>query len=69
MSQERSLNEIMESLTGKLVSIAKSKDKKNVESAIAIMEVGWAKCDDFDFNEELVKLWKQSHKAKEEIKN
>ena len=69
MSQERSLNEIMESLTGKLVSIAKSKDKKDVEGAIAIMEVGWAKMDEFDYNKELVNLWKQSHKAKEEIKN
>ena len=56
----------MESLTGKLVSIAKSKDKKEVESAIAIMEVGWAKMDEFDYNKELVNLWKQSHKEKKE---
>ncbi len=59
----------MESLTGNLVSIAKSKDKKDVEGAIAIMEVGWAKMDEFDYNKELINLWKQSHKAKEEIKN
>ncbi len=64
MSQERSTNDIMESITGMLVSIAKSEDKKEVESAIAIMEVGWAKCDEFDFNGELIKLWKQSHKEK-----
>jgi len=69
MSQERSLNDTMESLTGMLVSIAKIEDKKEVESAVAIMEVGWAKMDEFDYNQELVKLWKQSHKAKEEIKN
>jgi hypothetical protein len=69
MSQERSLNEIMESITGMLVSIAKNKDKSEIENAVAIMEAGWAKCDDFDFNKELISLWKQSHKAKEEIKN
>jgi len=66
MSQERSLNDTMESLTGMLVSIAKSEDKKEVESAIAILEVGWAKMDEFDYNQELVKLWKQSHKEKKE---
>jgi len=66
MSQERSLNDTMESLTGMLVSIAKIEDKKEVESAIAIMEVGWAKMDEFDYNQELVKLWKQSHKEKKE---
>ncbi len=69
MSQERTTNDIIESVTGMLVSIAKNKDKQEVESAIAIMEVGWAKMDEFDFNTELIKLWKQSHKAKKEIKN
>ena len=69
MSQERTTNDITESLTGMLVSIAKHEDKQEVESAIAIMEVGWAKMDEFDFNKELGKLWKQSHKAKKEIKN
>lgn len=69
MNQERSTNEIIESITGMLVSIAKSEDKHDIESAIAIMEVGWAKMDEFDFNSELGKLWKQSYKAKKEIKN
>ncbi len=69
MSQEKTTNDIIESVTGMLVSIAKREDKQEVESAIAIMEVGWAKMDEFDFNKELVNLWKQSHKAKKEIKN
>ena len=69
MSQERRTNEIIESLTGTLVSIAKREDKKEVESAIAIMEVGWAKMDEFDYNKELINLWKQSHKEKKEIKS
>jgi len=67
MIQERSTNEIIESLTGMLVSIAKREDKKEVESSIAILEVGWAKMDEFDYNKELVNLWKQSHKGKKEI--
>lgn len=69
MSQERTINKIIESLTGVLVSIAKRGDKQEVESAVAIMEVGWAKMDEFDYNRELATLWKQSHKAKKETKN
>ncbi len=69
MSQERTINKIIESLTGTLVSIAKRGDKQEVESAIAIMEVGWAKMDEFDYNKELATLWKQSHKEKKETKN
>jgi len=66
---ERTTNEIIENLTGMLVTIAKRGDKKEIESASAIMENGWAKMDEFDHNRELVKLWKESHKAKKEIKN
>jgi len=73
VNMERTTNNIIESLTGMLVSIAKSGDKQEVESAIAIMEVGWAKMDEvLDpawFNSELAKLWKESHKEKKEIKN
>ena len=64
MNQERTTNEIIESLTGMLVSIAKRGDIKEVESAVAIMEVGWAKMDEFDYNKELTTLWKQSHTKK-----
>ena len=67
MSQERTSNEIIESLTEMLVTIAKRGDKEEVEKAIAIMEEGWKKMDDFNFNKELAKLWKQSHKEKKEI--
>jgi len=73
MSQKRSTNEIIENLTGMLVSIAKREDKQEVESAIAIMEVGWAKMDEvLDpawFNKELATIWRESHKEKKEIKN
>ena len=69
MSQERTTNAIIENLTNTLVAIAKSEDKQEVESAVAIMEVGWAKMDEFDYNRELATLWRQSHKAKKETKN
>ena len=52
-----------------LVTIAKRDDKEEVDKAIAIMEEGWAKMDEFDFNKELAILWRQSHKAKKEIKS
>jgi len=68
VNMERTTNNIIESLTGMLVSIAKNGDKQEVESAIAIMEVGWAKMDEFDYNRELATLWKESHKAKKETK-
>ncbi len=67
MSQERTTNEIIESLTDMLVTIAKRGGKEEVEKAIAIMEEGWKKMDGFNFNMELAKLWKQSHKEKKEI--
>jgi len=67
MSQERTTNDIIESLTGMLVTIEKNGSEKDKENAIVIMEEGWKKMDDFDFNKELVKLWKQSHKEKKEI--
>ena len=51
-----------------LVTVAKNGSQKDKEDAIVIMEEGWKKCDDFDFNGELVKLWKQSHKEKKETK-
>ncbi len=66
---ERTTNNIIENLTGMLVAIAKRGDKQEVESAVAIMEVGWAKMDEFDYNKELATLWKQSHKEKKETKN
>lgn len=70
MSQERSTNEIIESLTGMLVSIAKREDKQEVESSIAILEVGWSKMDEVLgnawFNREVSTIWKQSHKEKKE---
>ncbi len=68
MSQERNINDVMESLTNMLVTIAKRGDKEEVEKAIAIMEEGWKKMDEFNFNGELGKLWKESHKEKKEIK-
>lgn len=68
MNQERSINNIIENLTSMLVAIAKNGDKEKVESAIIIMEYGWAKINEFDYNAELVKLWKESHKEKKEIK-
>ena len=68
MSQERTVNDIIESLTGMLVTIEKNGSEKDKEDAIVIMEEGWKNMDDFDFNKELVKLWKQSHKEKKEIK-
>jgi hypothetical protein len=68
MSQERTTNDIIESITGMLVTIAKNGSQKNKEDAIVIMEEGWKKMDEFNFNSELGKLWKQSHKEKKEIK-
>ena len=69
MSQERTINEVIENLTGMLVRIAKRGDEEEVKKAIEIMEEGWAKCDAFDFNKELAKLWRESHKGKKETKN
>ena len=55
-----------------LVTIAKRKDKEEIEKAIEIMEEGWTKMDEvLDtawFNKEVVKIWKESHKEKLEIK-
>ncbi len=68
MSQERTINDVIESLTNMLVAIAKHGDKEEVEKAIAIMEEGWKKMDEFNFNKELGKLWKESHKEKKETK-
>ncbi len=63
MSRERTTNEIIESVTGLLISIAKREDKQEIESATAIMEVGWAKMDEFDYNKELANIWRKSHKT------
>ena len=52
-----------------LVKVAKRGDEEEVKKVIDIMEEGWKKMDDFDFNKELAKLWRQSQKAKKEIKN
>ena len=68
MSQERSINEVIESLTNSLVHIAKHGSEQNKEDAIVIMDEGWKKMDEFDYNKELVKLWKESQKAKKETK-
>ncbi len=69
MSQERTTNDIVENLTGMLVKVAKRGDEEEIEKVVAILEEGWKKMDDFDYNKELAKLWRQSQKAKEEIKN
>ncbi len=68
MSQERSTNDIIGNLTDMLVTIAKRGNEEEVKKAIGIMEEGWAKCDEFDFNKELAKLWRQSQKVKKETK-
>jgi len=52
-----------------LVTIAKENDTNKIKEAVAIMEEGWDKMDEFDFNKELATLWRQSQKAKEEIKS
>ncbi len=64
MSQKRTTNDIVENLTNMLVKIAKRSDEEEIEKAVAILEEGWKKMDDFDFNKELAKLWRQSRKAK-----
>ena len=69
MSQERTTNDIVENLTNMLVKVAKRGDEEEIEKVVAILEEGWKKMDDFDFNKELAKLWRQSLKAKKEIKN
>ncbi len=69
MSQKRSTNDIVQSLTDILVTIAKENDTNKIKKAVAIMEEGWDKMDEFDFNKELATLWRQSQKAKEEIKS
>ena len=69
MSQKRSTNDIVQSLTDILVTIAKENDTNKIKEVVAIMEEGWKKMDEFDFNKELATLWRQSQKAKEEIKN
>ena len=69
MSQERTTNDIIESITNGLIHIAMHGTEKDKEDAIVIMEEGWKKMDEFDYNKELISLWKQSHKAKKEIKN
>jgi len=69
MSQKRTINDIVESLAGMLVAIAKENDTNKIKKAVAIMEEGWNYMDEFDFNKELAKLWRESQKAKKEIKN
>ena len=69
MSQERTTNDIVENLTNMLVKVAKRGDEEEIEKVVAILEEGWKKMDEFDYNKELAKLWRQSQKAKEEIKN
>ncbi len=68
MSQERTVNDLIESITNGLVYIAKNGSDEDKENAMIIMEEGWRKCDDFDFNKELIKLWKESHKENKETK-
>ena len=69
MSQKRSTNDIVQSLTDILVTIAKENDTNKIKEVVTIMEEGWDKMDEFDFNKELATLWRQSQKAKEETKN
>lgn len=68
MSQERTINNVIESITNVLVHIAKNGSEKDKEDAIVIMEEGWKKMDEFNFNKELIQLWKESHKEKKETK-
>ncbi len=65
MNQERNVNEIIESLTNGLANIAMHGSEKDKEDAIVIMEEGWKKMNEFDYNAELVKLWKKTHKTGE----
>ncbi len=69
MSQERTTNDIVENLTNMLVKVAKRGDEEEIEKVVARLEEGWKKMDEFDYNKELAKLWRQSLKAKKEIKN
>jgi len=65
MSQERNINNVIENLTAMLVDIAKNGSEKDKEDAIVIMEEGWKKINEFDYNDELVKSWKKTHKTEE----
>jgi len=69
MSQERTINDIVENLASMLVAIAKENDTNKIKKAVAIMEEGWNYMDEFDFNKELATLWRQSQKARKEIKS
>jgi len=69
MSQEININNVIENLTAMLVDIAKNGSEKDKEDAIVIMEEGWKKINEFNYNYELGKLWKESHKEKKEIKS
>ena len=69
MSQKRTTNDIVQSLTDMLVTIAKENDTNKIKEVVAIMEEGWDKMDEFDFNKELATLWRQSEKAKKKIEH
>lgn len=69
MSQKRSTNDIVQSLTDILVTIAKENDTNKIKEVVTIMEEGWDKMDEFDFNKELATLWRQSEKAKKKIEH
>ena len=69
MSQKRSTNDIVQSITDILVTIAKENDTNKIKEVVTIMEEGWDKMDEFDFNKELATLWRQSEKAKKKIEH
>lgn len=64
MSQN--INNIFDSLTNMLVSIAKHGDEEEINKVIEIMEIGWKQMDEvLDnswFNQELAKSWRKTHK-------
>lgn len=66
MSQQKNINDLLDSLTNKLVSIAKRDNKEEVDKAIEIMEIGWKQMDEVLgnswFNQELAKVWRKTHK-------
>jgi 1,2-phenylacetyl-CoA epoxidase catalytic subunit len=70
---ERSTNDIIESITKGLVHMAKHGTEEQIKEIVEFMNKKWIELNEiFDpswFNKELAKVWRESHKAKEEIKN
>lgn len=66
MSQQKNINDLLDSLTTMLVAIAKRDNKEEVDKAVEIMEIGWKQMDEVLgnswFNQELAKQWRKTHK-------